>query len=204
MKYVMRVCLGFILLLNAACDIPSLTTVLATVGQEGVTRQDVVYRIGIAKSYGNKQPMNEAAMVYMIDDALTRQVAAKVGIVVTKQDVNKLSDQLDKHSKTPKILNAVKWVFGDNVDDYRRVYLAPRVLNRKLQLWYDHHISKQQRPQAMIEKEIEQSTAGQGKEPFDIWFRQQAQALPVRIKDKVLRAGVHKKFPGLWWLASFP
>jgi len=200
MRNVMRVCLGFMLLINTACDIPSLTTVLATVGQESVSRQDVVYRIGIAKSYGHKQPMNETALVYMIDDALTRQVATKLGIVVTKQDVNDLSEQLDKHSKTPKILNAVKWVFGDNVDDYRRVYLMPRIINRKLQDWYARHVSMQQRTQAAIEKEIEQSTAGQGKGAFDIWFRQQAQTMPVRIKDEVLRAGVHKKFPAVWWL----
>ncbi len=202
MKYIMRGCLGIVLLLSAGCDLPTLTTVLATVGQQNITRQDVVYRIGIAKSYGHKQPMNEQALVYMIDDALTRQVAAKVGVAVTKQEVDALSAYLDKHSKTPKILNAVKWVFGDNADDYRRIYVIPRVLNRKLQAWYALHVSGKQRPQPEIEAAVAQSTGGQGKSAFDAWFRQQARALPVHIKDERLRTGVLKKFPDLWWLDS--
>jgi len=195
--------LGVVLLLMAACDLPSLTTVLATVGQQTITRQDVVYRIGIAKSYGNKQPMNEQALVYMIDDALTRQVAAKLGLVATKQDIDALSAYLDKHSKTPKILNAVKWVFGDNADDYRRIYVQPKVLNQQLQTWYAQHEAGEQRSQAELDAQVLQSTAGQGKTAFDAWFRQQAQGLPVHIADAGLRAGVRKKFPDLWWLASF-
>ncbi len=202
MKYLKRGCLAMMLLLISACDIPSLDTVLATVGAEHITRQDVIYRIGIAKSYGHKKPMNEQALVYEIDDALTRQVAAKVGVVVTKQDVDALAAYLDQHSKTPKILNAVKWVFGDNMDDYLRIYVAPRVLNRRLQAWYAQHVAGKQRPPAELEAAIAQSSGGQGKSAFDAWFRQQAQGLPVHIRDERLRAGVMKKFPDLWWLAS--
>jgi len=202
MKQMMRGCMVLLLLLASGCDIPSLDTVLATVGPQHITRQDVVYRIGVAKSYGHKQPMNEQALVYEIDDALTRQVAAKLGVVVTKQEVDELSAYLDKHSKTPKILNAVKWVFGDNADDYRRIYVAPRALNRKLLKWYETHTSGQQLSQAEAEAEVAQSTAGQGKSAFDAWFRQQANSVPVQIIDARLRAGVIRKFPRLWWLSK--
>lgn len=200
MRYVIRGCLGLILLLMSACDIPSMSSVLATAGQENITRQDVVYRIGIAKGYGNREPMNELALIYEINDALTRQVAAKLGVVVSKEDVDKLNETLEKPNKDTKILNAVKWVFGDDHAGYRRVFLAPRVLNRKLLDWYEQHVAKQPLSPADVKQAIAQSAAGQGKTPFDIWLRQQAQQLQVHIKDKTLKAGIQKKYPHTWWL----
>jgi len=196
----MRGCLAFMLLLSAACDIPQMSTVLATVGQQDVTRQDVVYRIGIAKAYGHKQPMNEQALVYVIQDALTRQVAAQVGVEVTVQEMDALSAELDKQSNTHKIQNAVKWVFDESVANFRHAYLEPRVRNRKLQAWYAEHVSGQQRPQSDIDRETAQSSAGQGATAYDAWFRHQARSLHVQIRDARLRAGVQKQFPHMWWL----
>ena len=200
MRYITRGYLGLILLCISACDLPSMSTTLATVGQESITRQDVVYRIGIAKSYGHREPMNELALIYEINDALTRQVAAKNGVVVSEDDVDKLNATLEKPNKDTKIIHAVKWVFGDDSAGYRRVFLRPRVVNRKLLDWFEQHIAKQPLSPADVKQAIAQSAAGQGKTPFDTWLRQQAQQVQVHITDQTLKAGVQKKYPHTWWL----
>lgn len=141
---------GAVLLVCAACA--SQPVGLATVGQSAISQQDVAYRIGIANAYGNQGMTDAAALVSLVNDALEREVGRKAGVVVTKDELDGFSKHVDASSKAPALLGKVKQVFGDDVDAYQRIYLAPKVLNRKLRQWFSRDAGMQAKQRKAIER----------------------------------------------------
>jgi len=120
---------------------------IATVGQYHLARTDLGYRIGIARAYGNRGVSDAEALLSLVNDALEREIARRTGIIVTAKELTGFTRHVDASSKAPKVLAAVKTVFDGDVTAYRRIYLAPKMINRELHLWFsrDSKIQEQQR-----------------------------------------------------------
>jgi hypothetical protein len=105
---------------------------LATVGQTRITGDDISYRITVERAYGNDSVIDSVALVALINDALEREVARRWKVDVTPHEIAALSRHVDQTTRAPEILAKVRHAFGDDRAAYERLYLAPRIVNRKL------------------------------------------------------------------------
>jgi len=134
---------------------------VAEVGDSRISEADISYRIDVAQAYGTviEQP---AGLVALINDALERQVAARSGVFITDQELDGFSAGVDKHSKAPEVLKAVKQVFAGDDAAYRRIYLAPKMANRQLRNWFSRDAEMQKQPRAAIQRAYALAAAGNG------------------------------------------
>jgi len=278
---------GTVLLLCAACSSPPAG--LATVGQEAISQTDITYRIGIARAYGNQGMTDATALVSLVNDALEREVGRKAGIIATAKELAGFSKHVEQSSKAPRILARVKKVFGDDVAAFKRIYLLPKIINRKLRQWFSRDAGMQAKERAAIEqayalvqsgksledaaratlltyaeqtyetdtkaapdalkpyfpkgmaamsegfrKVLDQLNAGETahtiieddavyrvvrllektdgsyrtgeiisrKRLFDGWYRQQAERIPIAIRDERLKASLCDRYRQLYWLGK--
>jgi len=126
--------------------------VLAKVGEMEISSKDVSYRMSIEKAYGNKTVTESDALVVLVNDALDREVGRIFGISVTPDEVNALRKHVDKTTKAPEVLAKVKSIFVDDQAAYGRLYLAPRIINKKLRTWYNQSTEIHERERTLIEK----------------------------------------------------
>jgi hypothetical protein len=63
-----------------------------------------------------------------------------------------LSRHADETSKAPEILAKVKEVFGEDREAYERLYLGPKIINRKLRNWYSRNAEIHKNQRTLIEK----------------------------------------------------
>jgi len=145
--------IGTLLLVCTACA--AAPEGLATVGQSIIRQQDVDYRIGIAKVYGVEDMSDTVALISLVNSALEREVGRRVGVLVTKEELDAFNRHVEESSRAPGMLDKVKAVFGDDVVAYRTIYQAPKMINRKLRLWF----SRDAKMQASQRKAIEQAYA---------------------------------------------
>jgi len=131
----------------------------ADVGEASLSETDIVYRIALEQAYGTtiKRP---AALVLLINDALEGEVAARIGVIVTQQELADFSTGVDEHSKAPEVLKAVKQVFAGDDAAYRRIYLAPKLVNRKLRSWFSRDAGTQKEPKEAIQRAYALAAAG--------------------------------------------
>jgi hypothetical protein len=122
------------------------------VGRTEITTTDIAHRFGVEKAYGNKTVDRETALVSLVHDALESEVAAAHDTGPTKEEIAAFRKYVDENSRSPELLAKVKKVFGEDGESYERLYLAPRIVNRKLHYFYsrDPFIHKVER--AQIEK----------------------------------------------------
>ena len=132
---------------------------VAEVGEARISEQDIAYRIGVDQGYGTtiERP---AALVALVKDTLARQVAARAGVMVSEKELDAFSAGVDKHSKAPAVLRKVKQVFGNDTAAYRRLYLGPKVLNRKLRNWFSRDAGMQKGSRSRIQKAYALAAAG--------------------------------------------
>jgi len=112
---------------------------LAQVGTADIDTKAVRYRLAIAEAYGNSGVERPAALVSLINDALEYEVAAAEGLIPSQDELKAFALQVDKRSKSPEVLAAVKQVFGDDRAAYRRIYLSPKIVNRRLRSWFSRN-----------------------------------------------------------------
>ncbi len=135
---------------------------VAEVGGAQISSADVSYRVAVEKAYGNATATEAAALVLLVNDALEREVARAAGVDATAEEIAALGRHADETSKAPEILAKVKRVFsgaddrgddrGDGRAAYERLYLAPKVVNRKLRAWYSRDAAIHGRERELIEK----------------------------------------------------
>ncbi len=126
--------------------------ILATVGQAQISSKDMSYKITTEKAYGNETVTEVAALVALINDALEQEVGRIFGVTATPEDISELSRHADETTKAPEILAIVKRAFGEDQDAYERLYLAPKIINRKLHAWYSRNANTHEHQRALIEK----------------------------------------------------
>lgn len=153
---------------------------VASVDESSISEADVAYRIGLEQAYGTAIE-HPAALVALIKDALEREVAARIGVIVTEQEMIDFSAGVDKHSKAPEVLKGVKKVFAGNDEAYRRIYLAPKVVNRKLRSWFSRDAATQQKPRAAVQRAYALAAAGNN-------FKQVAKASGLKFAAQDYKA----------------
>jgi hypothetical protein len=105
---------------------------LFSVGQTPIRQSDLEYRIRIERVYRREAPAPQAAAVMLINDALEREVARRARALPTSEEVAKLVEFVDRTTKAPEKLQEVKAVFGADKASYRRLFIEPGLVNRKL------------------------------------------------------------------------
>ncbi|MHC4250344.1 MAG: hypothetical protein ACYS9X_14545 [Planctomycetota bacterium] len=133
---------------------------VAEVGSVRIGEADVSYRAAVERAYGNTSATRAAALVLLVSDALEGEMAREVGVDASLEEIAALSKHADETSKAPKILAEVKRVFGEDKAAYERLYLAPKVVNRKLRDWYGRDEGIHTRERASIEKAFGLVSAG--------------------------------------------
>lgn len=130
------------------------------VGQSSIRQQDVDYRIAIAHVYGIEEVSDTVALISLVNNALEREVGHRAGVVVTKEELDAFNKHVDASSKAMGLLTKVKQVFGDDVAAYRTIYLAPKIINRKLRLWFSRDAKMQATPRKVIEQAYSLAQSG--------------------------------------------
>lgn len=114
---------------------------VATVGSRTITAQDISLRVATEAVYGHSGLTSSAALVSLINDAIEREVAASLGVDATVAEITQLGQHANTTSKAPQILSQVKAVYEGDTDAYNRLYLAPKVVNRKLREYYGVNVA---------------------------------------------------------------
>jgi len=125
---------------------------VAEVGGTRIGGADTSYRVAVEKAYGNATATEAAALVSLVNDALEGEVARAVGVDAAAGEIAALGKHADETSKAPEILAKVKRVFGNDGAAYDKLYLAPKVVNRKLRAWYSRDAAIHARERELIEK----------------------------------------------------
>jgi hypothetical protein len=145
-RLVILIILLFLFLTDAEAE------TIAKVGIQDISRPDVAYHIAVEKAYGNETMTEAVALIALINDAIEQEVGRINGVIITPEELASLRKHADETSKAPEILAKVKSVFGDNLTAYDRLYLLPRIMNRKLRSWYSRNAEIHQKARASIEK----------------------------------------------------
>jgi len=185
--------------------------VVAQVGGAAITSEDVALRQATERAYGNLQVTTEAALVSLIQDALFEAVAREQGLAPSAEDVSALAAHAETESKSPQVLARVQAALGDEA--YDRLFLQPKVVNRKLHEFFQSSATLQQvvedgagfqifRVLSRDERSVEVETVRVGKADFEDWFRGKAASLAVQIVDATVRQNIEARYAGLWWLAN--
>ena len=263
------------------------TATVASVGALRIAAKDIVYRIGVERAYSNDAVPQSAALVGFVHDMLEAAVAEGCGQAATEEEIDDLGAHADRTSEAPQVLARVKGVFNDDRVAYRRLYLAPKIVNRKLRAWYTRNAQIHDEQRSRIERAYALARSGESlevaarecqlaystfeygkqqpeapatlrpgfptgaamredpmlgilqsldkgqvyeniaegdrtyrvirllekhdgcyrvevilaeKRPFDEWFREQAEKVPVQVYDDDLRREIIAKYPRVWWV----
>lgn len=124
----------------------------AKVSKRAISFRDVSYRIKIEEAYGNDTVVPAVALVSLINDAVESEVALKHGVVITQDEIISYGKHVDENTKAPDILRKVKSAFGEDESSYEQIYLAPKILNRKLRYFYIRNFELHESERTLIEK----------------------------------------------------
>ena len=106
------------------------------VGETAIGAKDILYKIGIEKAYGSRTVNTAAGAVSLANDAIEMEVARVADVRATPEETAALGKHADENSKAPATLARIKAVFGSDIESYERLYLAPKIINRKLRACY--------------------------------------------------------------------
>ena len=143
---------------------PASFRVVAMVGRAQISSVDVSYKMAVEKAYGNERMTETAALVSLVNDVLESEVGRKAHVTATREDIAAFSTHVDETSKAPETLEKVKRVFGDDRAAYERIYLSPKIMNRKLRAWYSRNAEIHERERALIERAYSLARSGKSLE----------------------------------------
>lgn len=119
---------------------------------ESVSNADVDYRLKVEQAYGNTVASMGAVTVSLINDAIERELARQVGVAPTAEEITALVQHTDTTSQAPELLKQVKSIFGEDKAGYERLFLEPRITNRKLRYYQSLAPQLHREERALIEK----------------------------------------------------
>ena len=125
---------------------------VAVVGKALIIAKDISFKIRIEEAYGNHGETEEVALISLINDAIEHEIALIHIVLITKDEIDSFRKYVDENTKAPEILQKVKGVFGDDLLSYERLYLAPKIMNRKLRFFYSTSPEIHKAERALIEK----------------------------------------------------
>ena len=148
----------YILLLSCVADASAET--IARVGGQEISRADMGYRMAVENAYGNETITEAVALIALVNDAIEQEVGRINGVTITPDELSSMRRHADETSKAPEILAQVKQAFGNNLAAYDRIYLSPRIMNRKLRSWYSRNADIHKKERAAIEQAYSLVQAG--------------------------------------------
>ena len=109
---------------------------VATVGDETIDSISLSYRVSTERAYGNSRISNTAALVSLVNEAIELRIAESLGLAPTETEISELANHAQQTTKAPAVLARVKAIFSNDQNSYSKLYIAPKVTNRKLR---QHH-----------------------------------------------------------------
>ena len=125
---------------------------VAEIGRSRIETGDISFKIRIEQSYGNDRATEEVALISLINDAIEHETAFRHHILITQDELTAFSKYVDDNTKAPEILRKVKAVFNHDKVSYERIYLAPKIINRKLHSFYSTNPEIHKAERAHIER----------------------------------------------------
>ncbi len=125
-KFQLWIFIGIIMALFSGCS----RGIVGKVGDETITKRDIIYTQNIEKAYEDTIKEEEALLIY-IQKLLDVEIAKDIGISLSDAQIQKESSRIDTETKAPKLLARIKKCFGRRKNDYLRVFVKP-VLARRL------------------------------------------------------------------------
>ena len=149
---------------------------VAVVGHTAITVKDISYKLKTEQAYENFGVNEEVALISLINDAIEHEVASLNGVIATPEEIAALRKYSDEHTKAPEILEKVKMAFADDSASYERLFLAPKIINRKLRQFYSRSPEIHKSERASIEKAYSLVSTGKP-------FQQAAEQLGLQFKS---------------------
>ncbi len=144
--------LGSAVFLTGIPDAGGAPETIATVGGICIEARDISYKMAIERAYGNETITESVALVMLVTESIEKEVGRMFRIEATADERSALRRHADEHSRAPEILAAVKHAFGVDQEAYERLYLEPRIINRKLHAWFNRNSEVHRQERAAIEK----------------------------------------------------
>lgn len=132
----------------------------AVVGTRIIKSKHINYRLNTEKAYGNSGATNAVALISLVNEAVEHEVARANGVTISQQEMSEFRERVDKNSKAPEILAKVKAVFGEDVDSYERIHLAPRLMNRNLRYYFSRDAEIHKKERLLIEAALRAVLSG--------------------------------------------
>lgn len=133
---------------------------VARVGKSSISEQDLLYRIGTEKAYGIKGFVKTAALAATINELIEFEVAGQYSGRISEEEIASFSRHVEETTKAPGILAKIKEVFKGDLTSYERLYLKPKIVNRKLRSFYSTNLEFHNKERALIEKAYGLATSG--------------------------------------------
>ena len=119
--------------------------------------------------------IKDVTLISLINDAIEFEVARIHGILVTQEEIKSFAKYADENTKAPEILQKVKTAFGDDTAAYERLFLAPKIINRKLRHFYNTNSEIHKPERKSIEKAYGVVSSGKS-------FQEAAEQLGLQFK----------------------
>ncbi|MEO8332400.1 MAG: hypothetical protein ABI479_08190 [Gallionella sp.] len=121
----------------------SINTVVAQVGESPITREDIIHVMQIEKFY-KSPPLSEADALFIImQDAIAHEVAHSVGVDVSPSETPVSYPFIDEFTPAGKedfkaqgTLPLQEQPFHVNHPSYAKLYVVPKIVDRKLRRYY--------------------------------------------------------------------
>ena len=159
----------------AKADPSNTPDAVAVVGHTVITVKDISYRLKTEQAYENLEASEEVALISLINDAVEHEIASLNGVVATREEIEALRKYSDEHTKAPEILQKVKMVLGDDLASYEKLFLSPKIINRKLRQFYSRSPEIHKSGRESIEKAYSIVSSGKS-------FQQAAEQLGLQFK----------------------
>ncbi len=84
----------------------------------------------IEESYGG-EISDDDAFLYLIRRLINVKLAKNMSIIITREDIEKEAERIDRETKAPEVLNKIKKHFSGNTEKYFNLFIKPE-LSRSL------------------------------------------------------------------------
>lgn len=139
---------------------------VARVAEQPVTREDVIHLVQIEQAYGSA--LSDAdALVIVINNLIAQTVARSVGVEITAAETPKHFPIIDANTpenfprgELTEAIPANKQPFHADHADYAKLYISPKMLNRRLREFYSTASALHPAEQERIEQALQLALSG--------------------------------------------
>jgi hypothetical protein len=131
---------------------------VATVGSQALDERDLEWRRRVVLIYYPEANHQRAALGQLVEAALALEALRRRGITLPEGELLAEADRIQRQTRAPERLAAIRAVFGSDRDAYLRVFVRPQLALRRLVL-----------------------ASGAG-DTFGHWFAREVAGVPVRVR----------------------